>query len=205
MNLTPRQLDVVVAIRNYRHLNGYAPTMQELADQLGTSKVTIFEHVGALERKRVLRRDKHKARSLEIVSDERLPDENRSTKLPLLGNIAAGSPIEAIENREEIDLEQMFQSRAGVYVLRVRGESMIDDHLCDGDYVVIERRDSARNGEQVVALLDTGEATLKRFYRDGGGKIRLQPANSSMEPRIVDAERCRIQGVVIGVLRSYNN
>ena len=204
MNLTPRQLDVVVAIRNYRHLNGFALTMQELADQLGTSKVTIFEHVGALERKRVIRRDKHKARSLEIISEEKLPDENRSTKLPMLGNIAAGSPIEAIENREEIDLEQMFQSRSGVYVLRVRGESMIDDHLCDGDYVVIERRENARNGEQVVALLDTGEATLKRFYREGGGKIRLQPANRAMEPRIVNADQCRIQGVVIGVLRSYN-
>src|ERR1700691_1273964 len=202
MNLTPRQLDVLVAIRNYRHLHGVAPTMQELADQLGTSKVTIFEHVGALERKRVLRRDKHKARSLEIISEDKLPDENRSTKLPLLGNIAAGSPIEAIENREEIDLEQMFQSRTGVYVLRVRGESMIDDHLCDGDYVVIERRETARNGEQVVALLDSGEATLKRFYREGG-KIRLQPANSAMEPRFVDADRCKIQGVVIGVLRSY--
>jgi repressor LexA len=203
MNLTPRQLDVVVAIRNYRHLHGYAPTMQELADQLGTSKVTIFEHVGALERKRVIRRDKHKARSLEIISDEKLPDENRATKLPLLGAIAAGSPIEAIENREELDLEQMFHSRSGVYVLRVRGESMIEDHLCDGDYVVIERRETAKNGEQVVALLDSGEATLKRFYREGN-KIRLQPANSTMEPRLVDADRCRIQGVVIGVLRSYN-
>jgi repressor LexA len=203
MNLTPRQLDVVVAIRNYRHLHGVAPTMQELADQLGTSKVTIFEHVGALERKRVLRRDKHKARSLQIISEELLPDENRSTKLPMLGNIAAGSPIEAIENREELDLEQMFQSRNGVYVLRVRGESMIEDHLCDGDYVVIERRENARNGEQVVALLDTGEATLKRFYREGA-KIRLQPANSTMAPRIVEADRCRVQGVVIGVLRSYN-
>ncbi len=204
MNLTPRQLDVLVAVRNYRHLHGYAPTMQELADQLGTSKVTIFEHVGALERKRVLRRDKHKARSLEIIADEKLPDEERSTKLPLLGNIAAGSPIEAVENREEIDLEQMFQSRNGVYVLRVRGESMIDDHLCDGDYVVIERRENARNGEQVVALLDTGEATLKRYYKESGGKVRLQPANKSMEPRIVDAGRVKIQGVVIGVLRSYN-
>jgi repressor LexA len=202
MNLTPRQLDVLVAIRNYRHLHGYSPTMQELADQLGTSKVTIFEHVGALEKKRVLRRDKHKARSLEIVSDEKLPDENRATRLPLLGNIAAGSPIEAVENREELDLEQMFSSRAGVYVLRVRGESMIDDHLCDGDYVVIERRENARNGEQVVALLDSGEATLKRYYREGG-KIRLQPANRAMEPRIVDVDRCKIQGVVIGVLRSY--
>src|SRR5437763_8452469 len=146
MNLTPRQRDVIVAIRNYRHLHGYSPTMQELADQLGTSKVTIFEHVGALQKKRAIRPDKHKARSLEIVSDEKLPDEERSTKLPLLGTIAAGSPIEAIENREELDLETMFQSRSGVYVLRVRGESMIEDHLCDGDYVVIERRDGARNG-----------------------------------------------------------
>src|SRR5277367_4790446 len=99
MNLTPRQLDVVVAIRNYRHLHGLSPTMQELADQLGTSKVTIFEHVGALEKKHVIHRDKHKARSLEIITDERLPDENRSTRLPLLGTIAAGSPIEAIETR----------------------------------------------------------------------------------------------------------
>ncbi len=204
MNLTPRQLDVLVAIRNYRHLHGYAPTMQELADSLGTSKVTIFEHVGALERKRVIRRDKHKARSLEIVADERLPDENRPTKLPLLGSIAAGSPIEAIENREELDLEAMFAAKQGVYVLRVRGESMIEDHLCDGDFVVIERRESARNGEQVVALLDTGEATLKRYYREGG-KVRLQPANATMEPRIVDAERVRVQGVVIGVLRSYSH
>lgn len=203
MNLTPRQVDVLVAIRDYRHLHGYSPTMQELADQLGTSKVTIFEHVGALEKKRVLRRDRHKARSLEIVGDEKLPDENRGTKLPLLGSIAAGSPIEAVENREELDLEQLFSSRNGVYVLRVRGESMIEDHLCDGDYVVIERRETARNGEQVVALLDSGEATLKRFYREGS-KIRLQPANRTMEPRIVDADRCRVQGVVIGVLRSYN-
>jgi len=205
MNLTPRQLDVVVAIRNFRHLHGYSPTMQELADQLGTSKVTIFEHVNALEKKRILRRNRHQARSLEIIADERLPDEERSTKLPLLGSIAAGSPIEAVENREEIDLEQLFSSRSGVYVLRVRGDSMIDDHLCDGDYVIIERRETARNGEQVVALLDTGEATLKRFYREPGGKIRLQPANSTMEPLIVDADRCRVQGVVIGVLRSYVN
>jgi repressor LexA len=139
---------------------------------------------------------------LEIVDDQKLPDEERNTKLPLLGTIAAGSPIEAVENREELDLEQLFQSRSGVYVLKVRGDSMIDDHLCDGDYVVIERRENARNGEQVVALLDTGEATLKRFYKEGG-KIRLQPANRAMEPRIVDADRCKIQGVVIGVLRSY--
>ena len=140
---------------------------------------------------------------MEIIA-EVLPDENRPTKLPLLGNIAAGSPIEAVENREEIDLETLFHSNRGVYVLRVRGESMIEDHLCDGDYVVIERRETARNGEQVVALMDTGEATLKRFYKEPGNRIRLQPANSSMEPRIVDADQCKVQGVVIGVLRSYH-
>ncbi|HYN86883.1 MAG TPA: transcriptional repressor LexA, partial [Ardenticatenaceae bacterium] len=181
-----------------------SPTMQELADQLGTSKVTIFEHVGALEKKRVLRRDKHKARSLEIVTEDRLPDEERATKLPLLGTIAAGSPIEAVENREELDLETLFHAKNGVYVLKGRGDSMIDDHLCDGDFVVIERRENARNGEQVVALLDTGEATLKRFYKEHGGRVRLQPANKAMEPRIVSADQCKIQGVVIGVLRSYN-
>ena len=98
----------------------------------------------------------------------------------------------------------MFASKNGVYVLRVVGESMIEDHLCDGDYVVIERRETARAGEQVVALLDTGEATLKRFYKEGN-KVRLQPANKSMEPRIVDASRVRVQGVVIGVLRSYTH
>src|SRR5438067_441814 len=98
----------------------------------------------------------------------------------------------------------MFHSRHGVYVLRVRGNSMIEDHLCDGDYVVIERRDTARNGEQVVALLDSGEATLKRFYKEGASKVRLQPANREMEPRIIDADRVKVQGVVIGVLRSYN-
>ncbi len=205
MNLTPRQLDVLAAIRNYRHLNGYAPTMQELADQLGTSKVTIFEHVGALEKKGILSRDKHKARSLEICTDELLPDENRPTKLPMLGNIAAGSPIEAVENREELDLEELFASRNGVFVLKVRGESMIEDHLCDGDYVVIERSETARNGQQVVALLQSGEATLKRFYKEPGGKVRLQPANSTMAPKIVPAGECRVQGVVIGVLRSYHH
>ena len=202
MNLTPRQLDVLVAIRDYRYFHGVSPTMQELADQLGTSKVTIFEHVGALEKKGLLKRDKHKARSLEITTEESLPDCERTTKLPLLGSIAAGSPIEAVENREELDLEQLYSRPGGVFVLRVRGDSMIEDHLCDGDYVVIERKEMCRNGEQVVALLDTGEATLKRYYKEGRS-VRLQPANATMQPRIVPAEAVKVQGVVIGVLRSY--
>src|SRR5512133_1873526 len=195
MNLTPRQLDVLVAIRNYRHLHGMAPTMQELADQLGTSKVTIFEHIEALERKGVIRRNPHMSRSLEIVA-KYLPDEERPTKLPLLGTIAAGAPILAVENREELDLEEVFRSRHGVFVLKVKGDSMVEDHMCDGDLVVIERRESARNGETVVALIDDSEATLKRFYKEGG-KVRLQPANSEMKPRLLDPLRVRIQGVVI--------
>lgn len=201
MNLTPRQLDVLVAIRNYRHLHGMAPTMQELADQLGTSKVTIFEHIEALERKGVIRRNPHMSRSLEIVA-KFLPDEERPTKLPLLGAIAAGAPILAVENREELDLEQVFKSRHGVFVLKVKGDSMIEDHLCDGDYVVIERRETARNGDTVVALIDEAEATLKRFYKEGG-KIKLQPANAEMKPRMLDPHRVRVQGVVIGVMRSF--
>jgi repressor LexA len=201
MNLTPRQLDVLVAVRNYRHLHGMAPTMQELADQLGTSKVTIFEHIEALERKGVIKRNPHMSRSLEIVA-KYLPDEERSTKLPMLGTIAAGAPILAVENREELDLEQVFKSRHGVFVLKVKGDSMVEDHICDGDFVVIERRENARNGETVVALIDEAEATLKKFYKEGG-KIRLQPANSEMKPRLLEPVRVRIQGVVIGVMRNY--
>lgn len=200
MNLTPRQLDVLVAIRNYRHLHGMAPTMQELADQLGTSKVTIFEHIEALERKGVIRRNAHMSRSLEIVA-KYLPDEERPTKLPLLGAIAAGSPILAVEDRQELDLEQVFKSKHGVFVLKVKGDSMIEDHLCDGDFVVIERRETAKNGETIVALIDEAEATLKRFYKEGG-KIRLQPANSTMAPRILEPQRVRVQGVVIGMIRA---
>ena len=201
MNLTPRQLDVLVAVRNYRHLHGMAPTMQELANQLGTSKVTMFEHIEALERKGVIRRNPHMSRSLEITA-KYLPDEERPTKLPLLGTIAAGAPILAVENREELDLEEIFKSRHGVFVLKIKGDSMVEDHLCDGDYVVIERRETARNGETVVALIDEAEATLKRFYKEGS-KVRLQPANSEMQPRLLEAMRVRIQGVVIGVMRAF--
>ena len=201
MNLTPRQLDVLVAVRNYRHLHSMAPTMQELADQLGTSKVTIFEHIEALERKGVIKRNAHMSRSLEIIP-KYLPDEERATKLPMLGTIAAGSPILAVENREELDLEEIFKSKHGVYVLKVKGESMIEDHLCDGDFVIIERRETARNGETVVALIDNSEATLKKFSKDSGNKIKLSPANSTMQPRVLDAKRVKIQGIVIGSIRT---
>jgi len=197
--LTPKQLRILKLIRDYQRKHGYSPTMQELADVLGVTKVTVFEHVSGLERKGLLRRSKHRARSLELTPRVEFPDESDGV-LPLVGHIAAGAPIEAIENPELVDLDNMFSSPSGVFALRVRGDSMIDEQIRDGDLVVAERRETAREGETVVALLDDGEATLKKFYREGD-QIRLQPANPAYSPIYVN--QLRIQGVVIGVIRMY--
>jgi repressor LexA len=196
--VTPRQMDILRFVKGYRDRNGYSPTMQEIADFLHLSKVTIFEHIGALEKKRLLLRgDKHKARSL-LLSDNVSFPEDRPTRIPLAGRIAAGVPLEAVEQRESVDLEELFSSPADRFCLRVAGDSMIDEQIRDGDIVVCERRQDARNGETVVALLDDGEATLKKFYREKG-RIRLQPANPAFEPIYVD--NVRIQGVVVGLVR----
>jgi repressor LexA len=202
MNLTPKQLHILTRIRDLRLARGYSPTMQELADELRVSKVTIFEHIEALIKKGALLRQPNKARSLEISPEVDLPDEQRNSRLPLLGTIAAGLPIEAVEDRQFVDLEELFVpgGRSEVFVLKVRGDSMIDEQIREGDLVVVEKRDSARNGQTVVALLESGEATLKKFYREQG-HVRLQPANDKYEPIIVPD--CKIQGIVIGVLRSY--
>ncbi len=198
--ITPRQMDILRFIRQYREKFGYSPTMQEIGDALQLSKVTVFEHVGALEKKGlVLRGDRHKARSLQLSDDVEFPeDQHKATRIPLAGRIAAGSPIEAIEQSESVDLEELFAGEGKNFCLEVTGDSMIEDHIRDGDYVICEKRSQARNGETVVALLDSGEATLKRFYREKG-RIRLQPANAAYEPIIVD--NVRIQGVVVGVVR----
>ncbi len=197
--LTPKQLRILTLIRDYQRKHGYSPTMQELADILDVTKVTVFEHVSGLEKKGLLRRSRHRARSLELTQRVEFPDESEGV-LPLVGSIAAGAPIEAIQNTESVDLEGLFRTASGAYALRVRGDSMIDEHIRDGDLVVIERRETARDGETVVALLDDGEATLKKFYRESG-RVRLQPANPKYSPIYVDS--LRIQGVVIGVLRLY--
>lgn len=199
MKLTPKQLQVVDFIRQYNREHGLSPTLDEIAAELGVSKVTIFEHLKALERKGAVQRAYHQARSVELAPElARSPEEE--TMLPLVGSIAAGRPIEAIETPDTIDITSMFRLKDGPYVLRVRGDSMRDDGIYDGDFVVIENRETAHNGETVVATMPDGEATLKKFYREGR-RIRLQPANSEMEPIFVDD--CRIQGVVIGVLRKY--
>jgi repressor LexA len=173
--------------------------MQELANEFGVSKVTVFEHVAALHKKGCLRRSRHKARSLRLSETFVFPDE-RPTRLPLAGVIAAGRPIEAIEEREVLDLEELFVSPNKTFVLRVRGDSMIEDQICDGDYVVCEQRATARDGETVVALLDDGEATLKRLYREHDG-VRLQPANAKYTP--IRTRNVNIQGVVVGVIRRF--
>lgn len=198
-HLTPKQLRLLTFIRDFRRDRGYAPTMQELADAFKVSKVTVFEHVEALQRKGFLQRLPHKARSLKLSDDIDFPDE-RPTLVPLVGVIAAGRPIEALENREHLDLEALFGTSRGRFALRVRGDSMIDDRICDGDYVICEQRQTARNGETVVALLEDGTATLKRFYREAGG-VRLQAANPQFAPIV--ARNVAIQGVVVGVVRSF--
>jgi len=197
--LTPKKLRMLTFIRDFTNARGYAPTMQELADEFHVSKVTVFEHIAALQKKGYLRRARHKARSLRLSANIEFPDE-RPTRLPLVGTIAAGHPIEAIEDREALDLEEVFVSPHERFVLKVRGDSMIDDNICDGDFVVIEKRPTARDGETVVALLQDGEATLKRFYREPNG-VRLQPANPKYKP--IKTKNVQIQGVVVGVVRKY--
>ena len=208
MNLTPRQMTILKRVRDHRLALGYSPTMQELADEIGVSKVTVFEHVEALINKGALVRDPNKARSLRVSESLTLPDEERGTRLPLVGRIAAGQPIEAVEDREHLDLEDLFMPRSpgrarDTFVLRVRGDSMIDAHIEDGDYVICHKASEPRDGQVVVALLDDGEATLKRLFTEKDGTYRLQPENPQYEPIYVRPEALQIQGVVIGVVRSY--
>ena len=204
MNLTPKQLKILTLIRDNRIVSGYSPTMQELADELGISKVTVFEHIEALIKKGALKREPNKARSLSISDDAIIPDETQPLSFPLVGKIAAGYPIEKFPQSDQLVLEDIFGPRVGqkggTFALQVDGDSMRDEGILDGDYVIVERRETARNGERVVALLPNGETTLKTFFKEGG-QIRLQPANPDFEPIIV--RNCKIQGVIIGVMRRY--
>ena len=197
--MTPRQLEILTLIRDYRRSEGYSPTLQEIGDELGISKITVFEHVETLQKKGMLTRRSNKARSLELTSSVQLPDE-RPTLMPLVGRIAAGAPIEAIEVPGSIDLEDVFASRRPVRALTVVGDSMIDEHIRDGDLVIYEERSNPRNGDTVVALIKGEEATLKKFYKEKN-RVRLQPANEAYAP--IYTRNVQVQGVVIGVLRRY--
>ena len=193
--LTKRQSDILTFIREYRSKAGFSPTLEEIAAEFGVNKVTIFGHVGELERKGAITRgERHSSRSIQPA--EEAPRD--SGDIQILGRIAAGAPIETIEDPEALSLQDLVPPGREVYALRVKGDSMIEDAICDGDLVLVERRQEARNGETVVAVLPGEEATLKRFYLEEDG-VRLQPANSTMEPIRVPA--VEIRGVVVSVIR----
>jgi repressor LexA len=203
--LTEKQIRVLRYFRDYRREKGIAPTLDEAAQALGVSKITIHEHLNQLTRKGAIHRDRAKARAVAILHDPDAGDEVPLTRevpsVPLIGMIAAGRPIEALEDRQEMPLTDLVPTGDQIYLLRVRGKSMIEDHIDDGDLVVVERRETANDGDIVVAILDGEEATLKRFYRERNGSIRLQPANSSMEP--IYTTRVQVRGVVRGVIRRF--
>jgi repressor LexA len=200
MNLTPKQLQL---IRDSRIRRGYSPTMQELADEIGVSKVTVFEHVEALIKKGALIREANKARSLSIAEGVAVPDESRPLKFPLVGKIAAGYPIEKVADADEIDLVDFLSTvddAGSTFALVVDGESMRDEGILDGDLVLLERAQVANNGDRVVALLEDGSTTLKTFFKEND-HIRLQPANPDFDP--IRVKFCQIQGIVKGVVRRY--
>ncbi len=202
MLLTSKQLDVLRFIRDYRRENALAPTLEEMAKNFGVSKITIHEHLSHLERKGAIFRARARARGITVLYDPDSPEGRglipSDVSLPVLGQIAAGRPIEAIEDREMIPLSELVPHGQNHYLLRVRGDSMIEDHIQDGDFVIVERREIARNGETVVAIIDDNEATLKRYYREPN-HIRLQPANPNYPPMI--RNKVEIRGVVVGVVR----
>ena len=193
--LTRRQRDILRFFEEYSATQGISPTLEEPAQHFGLYKVTIFGHVAELERKGCLRRAAPGvSRGLQIVRESVSP-----SSLPVLGTIAAGAPIDALETPEVLDLVDLVPPGGDVYVLRVRGNSMIEDSIRDGDLVLIERRNDPSPGETVVAVLPGEVATLKRYHPEPDGRIRLQPANSELAPLIV--EEVEIRGVVIGVIR----
>jgi repressor LexA len=207
MALTKRQKEVLDFLVGFLNKRGYSPSFEEIGRSLKlNSLATVHKHITTLERKGFIRRGYNQSRSIEVLQLPKPVREqvlNRHTvELPLHGRIAAGRPLEAIEEREMVSLGDFARSNR-TFVLQVKGNSMIEDHILDGDYVVVEPTQVANPGEIVVALVGEDEATLKRFYREAGGKIRLQPANSDLAPIVVPAADVKIQGRVVGVLRKY--
>lgn len=194
---TKKQKAVLDFVAKYQRENDLSPTLEEIGDALGVTRVTAFQHVKSLEKKGAVRTTRLLSRSIEILDPDYRPG---ARSIPILGKIAAGSPIEAIEDREDFDPQEFFPSGEGYFLLRVRGESMIGDHIQEGDLVLVEPRESAEDGETVVAVLPDGEATLKRLFREGE-RFRLQPSNPSMDPIFTD--RLEVRGVVRGVVRRY--
>jgi repressor LexA len=207
MALTRRQKQVMDLIAAFVDEHGYSPSYEELAHGLNlASLATVHKHISALTTKNYLKRSFNHSRSLELgpkyVQENRRQRDAATLEIPLLGRIAAGRPVEAIADRATLSFAD-FIGHPDTYALEVRGESMIDDHICDGDMVLLERTTEVHDGEIVVALVGGSETTLKRFYREAGDKVRLQPANAAIEPIIVPAADVQIQGRLLAVLRKY--
>ena len=201
MYLTRRQKEILDYLDRHISRKGYAPTIEEIGEHFGLSSLaTVHKHLSNLQSKGLVKRDWNRSRALELVPT---PVAVAAVELPLLGRVAAGSPIEAITASETIFVPEDMVGRRDTYVLQVKGDSMIDEQIRDGDFVIVENRKHANDGEMVIALLDGDSATLKKIYREGGGMLRLQPANARVKPILVDQDRLSIQGVVIGVLRKY--
>lgn len=205
--LTRKQRLVLDAIVSLLEEKGYAPTLEEIGAEVGLSSLaTIHVHLRHLEEKGYIQRSHNRGRSIQV-----LPQEVETAgapppglvELPLLGVVAAGEPIEAIQDAQTVQAPEEFTRGRETFVLRVRGDSMIDEQIRDGDLVIVERRETADNGDTVVALVEGDSATVKKFYRERGNQVRLEPANATMQPIRLKAEDCQIQGVVIGLLRKY--
>ena len=208
MALTRRQKEVLDFIADFIDEKGYSPSYDEVAQALQlASLATVHKHIQALESRSYLRRSFNQSRSLEVSSkyvQERRRSRHaaRSMEIPLAGRIAAGAPVEAIAGQDTLQFAD-FTGKGDTFALQVSGESMIEDHICSGDFVLVEQAQHANDGDIVVALVGGAETTLKRFYREPDGRIRLQPANSSMKPILVSPDDLQIQGRVLAVLRKY--
>jgi len=209
MAITRRQRELYDFISRFVAERGYPPSFEEIAEGLGlNSLATVHKHVSNLEKKKgLLTRDYNRSRSIDLVAPKgKLKQSmavNTGLVLPIIGRIAAGLPIESMQQNDgnTISLADFVRSKE-VFVLEVRGESMQDEHIMDGDYVLVEKTKVGRNGDLVVALVNGDETTLKRFYKEGD-RVRLQPSNATMQPIIVPATAVVLQGRVIGVLRKY--
>jgi repressor LexA len=206
MALTKRQKQVLDFIAGFVEENRYCPSYEEIARGLSlASLATVHKHITLLEKKSYLKRGFNQSRSLELAP-KYLQEQRRlrpaPIEIPLLGRIAAGAPVEAMEQRETLSFAD-FAGHGDTYALEVRGESMIDDHICDGDVILLDRSAQVRDGDIVVALVAGAETTLKRFYRESGEMVRLQPANSALRPILVPSKDVRIQGRLLAVLRKY--
>ncbi len=198
--LTKRQREILDYLQDFIQQHGYAPSLEEIGRRFGLSSLaTVHKHLTNLQEKGFIKRAWNRSRSVEMIPTN---TGGRSIDLPLLGYVAAGAPIEAVATSETIAVPEEMVGRRDTYVLRVRGNSMIDEQICDGDFVIIEDRKTAQNGETVVALLSGSDVTLKKLYRENG-RVRLQPANPTMQPIFVEADQVQVQGVVVGVMRKY--